>query len=84
MISRTQQYRKTEYNAEFVRNHFSGAFHANDEEAVRPKRDMDAEKSAENVNENDAVRHKCDMVVMKLNARTPSQVQRGCGEVSCR
>ena len=41
-------------------DHLSGAFNANDEDAVRPKCDMDAEKSDGNEIENDAVRSKCD------------------------
>ena len=41
-------------------DHFSGAFNANDGDAVRPKRDMDAEKPDDKEIESDAVRPKCD------------------------
>ena len=51
-------------------DHFFGALNDNHEDAVHPKRDMHAEKTAENLNENDTVRPKCDLNYDEGECRT--------------
>ena len=63
-------------------DHFFGASNDNHEDAVHPKRDMHAEKTAEILNENDTVRPKCDLIVMKVNvtANEEFELRHKCDE----
>ena len=63
-------------------DHFFGASNDNHEDAVHPKRDMHAEKTAEILNENDTVRPKCDLIMMKVNvtANEEFELRHKCDE----